>query len=160
MAKRGSEDCGCSQGVSLNSLGADGVEFAFLTAARFFFTSFSGQDPSEWVTAILGTENFFPGPYSAEKMRRTLAVVHEMRTSRRSVFSYSNPRCPRCSNMATQDERHLLQMIQYARQGRHSMMVSSAMLLCEGQDTDRLIAAAKGFAELLSHKEELVSPYH
>lgn len=134
--------------MSLASLDADSVDFGFLSAARYFFVSFSERDPSAWVMAMLDSNSFFPGSDSAEKMRRSLAVVHEMRTSRCSAFRFSNPRCQKCSSIVTQDERYLLQMIQHARAGHGSLVASSAMLLCEGNPTERVIAAANRFADL------------
>jgi len=133
----------------LDAMNVDAVAYSFLTAARYFFVSFSESSEAAWVTVMLGSEHFFPGSNSAEKMRRALAVVHEMRTSRRSTFRFSNPRCEHCASIVTQDERHLLQLVQHARSGRVSMLASSAMLLCEGQTTDRVIAAAHGFADLV-----------
>lgn len=139
--------------VSLAFLNADQIDFAFLTAARFFCVAFSENDHSAWVTALLGAESFFPGQEPSETMRRSLAVVQEMRTSRRSVFRYSNPRCQGCSPIVTQDERYLLQMIQYARAGRRSKVTSSAMLLCEGNAINRVVIAAEGFADIVSRCE-------
>lgn len=138
--------------VPLTSLNTDAVDFGFLSAARYFFISFSECDASAWVMTMLSSESFFPGPDSAEKMRRSLAVVHEMRTSRRSMFRFSNPRCQGCSAIVTQDERYLLQLIQNARAGHGSQVASSAMLLCEGNSTERVIAAAYGFADLVSKR--------
>ena len=135
--------------VPLASLNTDFVDFGFLSAARCFFVSFSDGNSNAWVSAFLGSDRFFPGGNSAEKMRRALAVVHEMRTSRNSTFRYSNPSCQGCSAIVTQDERYLLQMIQHARAGNGSRVASSAMLLCEGNSTDRVIAAAYEFAELV-----------
>lgn len=131
----------------LEALSADIVEYGFLSAARYFCASFSAPHEAIWVTAMLGSDHFFPGSDSAEKMRRALAVVHEMRTSRRSTFRFSNPRCQGCASVVTEDERHLLQLVQHARAHRVSMLASSAMLLCEGHSTDRVIAAAHGFAD-------------
>ncbi len=127
--------------VSLASLDVDPIDFAFLTASRFFFVSFSEADARSWVSTILSSGSFFPGPGSAERMRRALAVIDEMRSARRSCFQYSNPRCPCCAGIVTADERHLLQMVQHARAGRMSRVMSSAMLLCEGNPTDRVIVA-------------------
>ena len=135
--------------VSLSSLNADGSDFAFLSAARFFCTSFSESDPSAWLTAILASDSIFPGGKSAEKMRRSLSIVHEMLTSRKSMFRFSNPRCQVCSAIVTKDERYLLQMVQFARQGATSRLTSSAMLLCEGNAIDRVVAAALDLAELV-----------
>lgn len=138
--------------VSLASLDADDIDFAFLSAARFFFLTFAEKDQAAWVTAILGTESFFPGGNSAETMRRALAVVHEMRTSRRSMFRFSNPRCQGCSAIVTQDERYLLQMVQHARARRMSQVASSAMLLCEGNAIDRVVTAAQDFADIVPRR--------
>ncbi|MEM6371235.1 MAG: hypothetical protein AAF727_00420 [Pseudomonadota bacterium] len=143
---------GCSKGSTapgdtpLAALDVDPVEYGFLNAARFFCLSFSEPCSGAWVTALLGAPSFFPGDDSAETMRCALAVVHEMRTSRRSTFRFSNPRCEACAAIVTEHERHLVQMVQHARAGRGSMMASSAMLLCEGHDTARVCAAAQGFA--------------
>ena len=135
--------------VAMNSLDPDYLDYAFLTAARFFFVSFSEASEDAWVSTMLSPESFFPGANSAEMMRRTLGVVHEMRLSRQSMFSYSNPRCLRCSAIVTADERHLLQMVQHVRAGRHSAAVLSAMMLCEGNDTDRMLHAVRRFAEMV-----------
>lgn len=135
--------------VPLLSLDTDAVDFGFLTAARYFFLSFSDSDAGAWVLAMLSSDSFFPGEDSAEKMRRSLAVVHEMRSSRRSMFRFSNPRCEGCAAIVTQDERYLLQMVQNARAGHSSRVASCAMLVCEGNATDRVIKAAYDFADLV-----------
>lgn len=133
--------------TTLNDHNLDVVDFGFLTAARYFCVSFSSPHSDAWVFAMLVPERFFPGPDSAEMMRRALAVVQEMRTSRRSTFRFSNPRCECCANVVTQDERHLLQLVQHARAGKRSHAASSAMLLCEGHDTADTILAAYQFAQ-------------
>ena len=135
--------------IPIKDLDTDQIDQAFLSASRFFFLSFAESDSSAWLTAILGSQCFFHGPGSAEIMRRALAVVHEMRTSRRSMFRFSNPRCAGCSSIVTQDERYLLQMIQAARRGESSKTASMAMLLCEGNPTDAVIGAAMGFCALV-----------
>lgn len=143
-----------SQGETpLSALNADAIDFAFLTAARYFFVTFSEANSNAWLSAVLGSESFFPDACHAETMRRALAVVHEMRTTRKSVFHFSNPRCPNCSSVATDDERHLLQMVQFARKGQTSGVSSSAMLLCEGNPAERVIAAARHFAAVFAVHE-------
>ncbi|MEM6890311.1 MAG: hypothetical protein AAF636_19575 [Pseudomonadota bacterium] len=132
--------------TSLVALNADYIDFAFLSAARYFCVAFSdGDDKAAWVTAILGADSFFPHGSSAEKMRRALSVVQEMRISRKSIFRFSNPRCQTCSAIVTQDEKYLLQLIQAVRKGQISQAASTAMLLCEGNTTEQLIAAAEAF---------------
>ncbi|MEO0391223.1 MAG: hypothetical protein AAF218_09830 [Pseudomonadota bacterium] len=137
--------CGPQPGqCSLASLNLDAFDYGFLSAARYFCTAFSG-DHSAWVTAVLNASAFFPCADSAETMRAALAVVQEMRTTRRSCFHFTNPRCAACAGRVTADERHLVQMVQHTRRGQTSRAASSAMLLCEGHDTAAVLAAAKAF---------------
>lgn len=150
MNERPCDTCRSKGDTSLADLNADPIDFAFLTAARYFFLSFSEMDSNAWLSAFLCSQNFFPDSCHAETMRRALAVVHEMRVTRKSMFRFSNPRCQGCSMVVTEDERHLVQLIQHARVGRHSKVASSAMLLCEGNPVDRVIAAAHDFAETFS----------
>lgn len=109
--------------VPLASLEVDPIDFAFLTASRFFFVSFSEADARSWVSTII---------------------------SSRSCFQYSNPRCQCCATIVTADERHLLQMVQHARAGRTSRVMSSAMLLCEGNPIEQVVTAVDGFVRSLA----------
>lgn len=134
--------------IPIGELDLDPIEFAFLTASRYFCLSFAEPQQQSWVLAFLSSSNFFPAPNSAESMRCVLAIVHEMRTSRRSVFRFSNPRCEGCAGIVTHDERHLVQFVRALRQSRTSAASSSAMLLCEGNDTARLQCAVEDFCSI------------
>lgn len=138
--------------VALSDFDLDCDGFGFLTAARYFCVSFAQPETCAWVHAVLSPTSFFSDGNAALKLRRSLAVVQEMRCARRSVFRFSNPRCLACSAIVTQDERHLLQLVQYSRAGRKSHAASSAMLLCEGHDTRDVLRAAELFAEVTSSK--------
>lgn len=137
-----------SDTIQLCTLAPDTIDFAFISATRFFFLAYAGNDHAAWMSAILGAPDFFPQGDSNEAMRRTLLIVHEMRIARRSNFHFSNPRCPCCSAEATKDERYLLQMVQAARAGQVSNVASNALMLCEGSDTRGIIEAASFFAEM------------
>ena len=143
--------------VPIGEMNLDSIDFACLTAYRYFCLSFAEPAVQSWTTPILAANSFFPDPGSAEAMRRTFAVLHEMRISRRSPFRFSNPRCQGCSSIVTHDERHLVQLIQAARRKSDAPLLPSAMLLCEGNDSTRLVTAAKDFAKLFLVKEEFVS---
>ncbi|MEL6100886.1 MAG: hypothetical protein AAFR68_06170 [Pseudomonadota bacterium] len=132
----------------MSELHLDADDLGFLTAARYFCVSFAQPETSAWVYAMLSPTHFFSNGDAAEKLRRCLAVVQDMRTTRRSVFRFSNPRCADCAAIVTQDERHLLQLVQHSRAGRKSHAASSAMLLCEGYDTDGVLRAASCFADI------------
>lgn len=143
--------------VPISALGLDPLDFSFLTAARYFCLSFAEPSEHSWVTVMLSSTSFFPDPGSAEAMRRVLAVVHEMRSSRRSAFRFSNPRCEGCSAIVTDDERHLVQLIQATRAQRPSLAAPSAILLCEGHDSERLRKAAVDFASAFPIREPVTT---
>lgn len=133
--------------VPLDTLDADAVSVNFLHAARYFFVALAERQPDALIMAVLASDSFFRCANGAEQMRLALAVCHEMRTSRRSVFRFSNPRCPCCAAIVTQDERYLMQLVQYAQEQNRSKVASTAMLLCEGNSTEGVIATAYAFAE-------------
>ena len=147
MDKHG-KNCGARRQPSdthIADLDVDPFDYGFLCAARYFFVAFSGET-SCWVHTILNADQFFPGTNSTEAVRAALGMVQEMRQARKSCFHFSNPRCPCCAVIVTVDERHLLQLLQRVRTGEVSKAASSAMLLCEGYDTDRLMHAAAHLA--------------
>ena len=140
--------------VPIGELDLDPIDFGFLTAVRFFCLAFAEPEQQAWTTAFLASGSFFPDPGSADAMRRTLAVIHEVRTARKSVFRFSNPRCAGCSGVATHDERHLVQLIQASRKMKAASALPSAMFLCEGNDSTRLKASAEDFAQLFTYSME------
>lgn len=125
---------------SLKDLNLDEIDFAALTASRFFLMSFSDAAGNPWQTMFLSADDLFPGTNCAETLCRLLAIVHEMRMSRKSMMRFSNPRCERCFSIVTEKGRHLLQMTQAIRENRGSRAASSAILLCEGNEIDELFA--------------------
>jgi hypothetical protein len=127
-------------------------DYGVLVTARFFFLSFANPDAHGWMTALLGADDLFgrlsgKSELGAEIVRRTLAVVQDMRLSRRAVLRFSNPRCASCAQILTHDERHLIQMVQALRRGDRSVAASSAMLLCEGNPIDDLLSSARWLAD-------------
>ncbi|MEL6736478.1 MAG: hypothetical protein AAFO98_11520, partial [Pseudomonadota bacterium] len=78
-------------------------------------------------------------------IRRSLDVLNEMRMSRQSSFRFSNPRCECCAAMITQDERYLVQVLQNIRNHKLSAATSTAMLLCEGNDSRGFLQATRDF---------------
>lgn len=140
--------------VPLSQVTSDQSDFSVLQATRFFFTTFSAADPNAWVSAFLSADRFFPGSDSAETMRRVLVFVEEMRRARRSLFRYSNPRCEGCAGIVTYDERLLISVVQYLRARQHSKAASSALLLCEGEQHERFLAAGHALAQMFASPDE------
>ena len=131
--------------VMLSDIDLDSYDYSALTAARFFFSAFASPQSDPWLSMVIGSDHLFPGVQSAETMRRLLTVVHEMRLARKSVMRFSNPTCPCCAEILTEEERHLVQTLQAVRDGRKSRAASSAMLLCEGHDTAEFLSAVARF---------------
>lgn len=142
-----SEPRHCTSAIRQNdrpiaALDLDTAEHAVLTAARFFFLSFAEPAGQAWLSVILASDSIFDGPQHAETMRRTCALVHEVRCSRRSTLRFSNPNCAHCAAIVTEHERHFIQMVQAVRTGNLGAARTSAMLLCEGNNDTRVLRAA------------------
>ncbi|MEL6609640.1 MAG: hypothetical protein AAFO58_10805 [Pseudomonadota bacterium] len=139
--------------TALEDLSLDAADRAVLFAARVVFVQFTEPAQQAWMSLTLSANTLFRGPQPAETLRRVCAVVHEMMISRRSDFRFSNPKCDDCSRWVTVHERHLVQMIQAGRQNERSRAEISAMLLCEGHATDRVLAAVWHLADCLPEVE-------
>ena len=130
--------------TSLIALNLSAMDYAILMAARYFFTSFADPNGAAWVSVVLSSDDFFPGHHDSPRMvQAVLALVHEIRTSRRSTLRFSSPHCLDCVNIVTAAERHLTAIIQDMRAGRFSSATTHAMLLCEGHEIKGVLDAAE-----------------
>ena len=82
--------------VSLTSLQLEATEYAILSAARFFFSSFANPETPSWMTVVIASEDFFPVKDSPRIVQAILVVVHEVRLARKSTLRFSNPHCVDC----------------------------------------------------------------
>ena len=135
--------------VSLTSLQLEATEYAILSAARFFFSSFANPETPSWMTVVIASEDFFPVKDSPRIVQAILVVVHEVRLARKSTLRFSNPHCVDCQNNVTAEECHFILMFRKMSANRPEAAVIHAMLLCEGNQTSRLLDSVNKLIQLL-----------
>ena len=135
--------------VSLTSLQLEATEYAILSAARFFFSSFANPETPSWMTVVIASEDFFPVKDSPRIVQAILVVVHEVRLARKSTLRFSNPHCVDCQNNVTAEERHFISMLRKMSANRPEAAVIHAMLLCEGNQTSSLLESVNKLIQLL-----------
>lgn len=126
--------------TSLEEAGYDPTERAILEVSRLFFQTFAVPQSQTWLLALQCAELRFPPDLSAQIGFDILAAVQAMRVSRTSSFCFNNPTCPGCSKIVSEHERQFMGVFRAIRQKRTSVAQTYALLICEGNDTTRLIA--------------------
>ncbi|NDW00921.1 hypothetical protein [Salipiger sp. PrR002] len=132
--------CGGSAGISdLTGLGRH--DLTVLMIARYFFQSFAHPQSEGWLRAMSGAEQVLGPQEAPEVVFAVLRAVQEMRHARRNPFNFSNPDCPGCAARLCGHERLFLNIFRAMRRGRQGDAEAHALLLCEGNGVQRLIAA-------------------
>ena len=133
--------------TSLIALNLASTEYAVLMTARYFFASYANPKGAAWMSVFLGCDDFFPGHKNAlEIAQSVLQLVHEIRQSRTSTLRFSNPHCLDCANIVTSSERHLIMILRDLDERRTSSATTHALLLCEGNEIQGTINAARQLA--------------
>lgn len=138
---------GCCRGsreVSAQSptdIGLDVCECAILDVSRHFFCAYTETEVPHWERALkLAVDHFRTedGPAIAISV---LNVLSAMRSTRRNVFRFNSPYCPKCKKKITASECNLMRSIHFARRSQRSVGEMEALILCEGHSADRLMLA-------------------
>ncbi len=119
--------------------GADKDEITCIQIARYYFNTFSNPLSQTWMKAFATAEEHFDycnGPVIASLVARVLDAV---RQSRRSCFMFNNPACSNCADILTEHERRLLTALSSLRRGGVERAELELMMLCEGNDTARIM---------------------
>ncbi|MEM6595550.1 MAG: hypothetical protein AAF672_12245 [Pseudomonadota bacterium] len=136
-------DCGRSTKTNetpLASLGLDAHELICLDIARLFFNSFSAPGHHDWIRAFEVGELGFNQKEGPEIAMLVMKLLRAVRGSRTSVFMYSNRDCPCCRGITTEHERRFITALAQARRGHEKRAQLEMMLLCEGNDTEDVMA--------------------
>ena len=128
--------------TTLFEAGFDRVDLSLLEVARYYWQTFATPDAQTWISALHLSGVRFPEAEGYTVGVAMLATVQAMRTSRTSCFRFNNPRCPHCSRIVSEHERHFMNALQAVRQGRSGPAKTHAMMLCEGNDTDEFLSCA------------------
>ncbi|MBT8155186.1 hypothetical protein KMP13_15180 [Epibacterium ulvae] len=123
----------------MDQSGADRDEVTCIQIARYYFNTFSNPHSQTWMRAFSTAEEHFDysnGPVIASLVARVLDAV---RQSRRSCFMFNNPACANCADILTEHERRLLTALSSLRRGGVERAELELMMLCEGNDTARVM---------------------
>lgn len=122
-------------------IGLDICECAILDVSRHFFCAYTETDVPHWERALKMAVDHFQtedGPAIAISL---LNVVNAMRSTRRNMFRFNSPYCPKCRKKITASESNLMKSIHFARRSQRSVGEMEALILCEGHSADRLMCA-------------------
>jgi hypothetical protein len=119
----------------LTDAGFDQVETLCLTLARLFFVTFATPASQSWMRAFQEAEQALPDLDGRSIGFQVLDVLKAIRSSRRSVFMYSNPDCPGCQRIVTEHEFRLISALSALRRDQKQYAQMQLMLLCEGNPT-------------------------
>ncbi|MGY6633164.1 MAG: hypothetical protein ACXIU8_05410 [Alkalilacustris sp.] len=132
--------------VAIATLGLDPFARLTLTLLRFHFQTFAQPDSQGWLTA-LRVATLRVGPQVAGPLCYDLvALVQALRQARRSCFNFNRPDCGCCSGWLTAEERLLMQVLGAVRSGQKGAALTHALLLCEGNAAEDLVAMAAVYA--------------
>lgn len=165
MSADGSPCCGRTptpKETTIEDAGFDPSALAVLEVARYYWQTFALPQSQSWLCALQRAETRFPGLNGVEIGLETLAAVQAMRMSRTSCFNFNNPGCPHCSRILSEHERQFMNVLQAIREGRVGAAKTHAMILCEGNNTERLILRIIELAKALTPepREPAQSPVH
>lgn len=132
------------RGVPIADFSFNEGEFAILTIARHYFTSFSEPQTQGWMWAISEALDVFDHNRAPHVAVAVLTVVQAMRRSRRSTFRFNSPTCPVCSRYLSLSERGLMNTLRASARGQADAAIAHAMLLCEGNDVRPMMVALDG----------------
>ncbi|MEM7422619.1 MAG: hypothetical protein AAF334_02795 [Pseudomonadota bacterium] len=156
MNQRKAPDCHhrdpSSKEMLVSEANLDMGEITILEICRYFFVSFTSPCSHAWMKAFVKAESMFPPDSAAEVAWRTAAFLQGMRTSRRSIFQFNSPNCPGCARILSEHERQLLGVLVATRCNRESEAMTHAMVICEGNSTDSLLAATRDLSDAMGER--------
>ncbi|KEJ88587.1 hypothetical protein [Sulfitobacter donghicola] len=121
----------------------DHIERNTLETCRVFFVSFNQPETQFWMHAYRFCESVYSKTHGAAISQATLSMLNAMRYARPHTFNFTDPRCSRCSQYITPEERYLIDSFRHIRHQRLQQAQMTAMLLCEGKDPSAFLSSAK-----------------
>lgn len=119
----------------------DDAELAALDILRFFFVSYSEPQSQGWRIAFTYATACFGRDQGVRAAYVLMELVETISRSRRSLFTFSNPRCQTCRLRLSEPERQLMHALSACRAGDLPQARRKAMMLSEGAPVERLVAA-------------------
>ena len=122
--------------------GYRGDEIALLDVIRHILLCFADPLAGHQERALAVAAKYFPGA-GEDICVEILTMVRALRDRRFSPFDFSFPHCPICRMQLTPCERQLMEMLRATRWREGASARTYALMLCEGGDGTRLVAAAR-----------------
>lgn len=135
----------------VSAQGYDATEGHVLDLARIFFVSFARPETQLWMKAFARAERIFGAPVGATLAQSVLRMLNAMRAARPHTFNYTDPHCPECSARMTAEEKYLMDTLRDLRRGNMATARLSALLLCEGNDPENVLTAARMLEDTIRH---------
>ncbi|MEM6933225.1 MAG: hypothetical protein AAF526_06490 [Pseudomonadota bacterium] len=135
--------------LPLKDCGFDGFELAVLEVSRRFFAAFAHPEEHGWMDAFEQAEQMFPPPFGATLALAVSRTIRVLRSTRTTPFEYAHPSCQFCDKIITQEERYLISILRAVRKERASEAVTHALLVCEGGEPERLVAAFEALCVII-----------
>lgn len=133
----------------------DAFERNVLKIARQFFESFARPGGHAWIKAFQDAEHAFPAPFGATIANAILISINEMRMSRRNMFSFERSTSAFASSSLTDTERYFMLALHDVRRKNWGSARAHALVLCEGNEVSRLLAALERLAIITGDAGEL-----
>lgn len=112
-----------------------------LAISRNFWQSFADPTTMGWRRALQLARTAYGDHQGAVVAGAVLHAIEAMMVSRRSCFDFANPDCRHCAAVLMENERQFLSVFLAARDRRRSAAYAHALVLCEGNETDRFLSA-------------------
>ncbi|WP_224826720.1 hypothetical protein [Cognatishimia sp. MH4019] len=125
-----------------------------LAVARHFFQTFACPAGQIWIEGFRQADQLFAPHDAAQHAFGTLNTVQKMRIARKSTFKFSNPLCPGCASLLTENERQLTSALAAVRTSQRSAAHVHAMLLTEGNDPQPMLLAMHRLCDFAAHERQ------
>lgn len=136
--------------INIADAGYDETEEQILSLVRFFFQSFAQPETHAWMHGFDLADAIFGEVLGPQISLSVTHALRGVRFSRRSVFMFNSPTCGCCSVYVTEHEHRLMRAFGAVRCGRVGTAKTELMMLCEGNDTDHIIAALTRLSSLVA----------
>ena len=143
----------CADGnpsVDLESSDLGEMEQEWLLLVRLHCVSFEHNRLDGWERAVSHAEDRYGSDNGPVIASRVAMVIRAMRAERQGGFGYLSPFCPSCRQRVTQDEWHLIALMQAGYRGRAREIAEAAASFARRGDAPVLASAAARFGSSLA----------
>ena len=128
-----------AQGILISKSGLGINEKNLIELSRYFFSCYSTDKIPDPEIAVELCSKKFGQSYAIEISLNLLEVISAMRESRKNTFQFNSSSCQKCKARLSDCERLFYSIIKSRRVGDLQTSYVNSMILCEGNDTSKLL---------------------